>query len=181
LVPLPLLPLLRTARLTLEPISLALVEAIMFERRDDAERLAEARLPAAWPNHALIERAFTASLSEIRADPARRLWGDRLMITGEGERRVVGSVVFHGQPAEDGVAEVAYGVEEGSQGQGLATEATRACVEWALAQEAVVAVRATTHPWHKASLRVIEKVGMAPAGTRDHELLGELLVFERRR
>jgi ribosomal-protein-alanine N-acetyltransferase len=177
---------LRTPRLGLEPISLALVEAIMLGRRDDAERIAEAKLPGAWPNRALIERAFTASLDEIRADPATRLWGDRLMIVtepvaGRLERRVVGSVVFHGRPVEDGVAEIAYGVEEGSQGQGIATEATAASVGWALREPGVQAVRATTLPWHKASLRVIEKLGMKPVGTRDHELLGELLVFEVRR
>src|SRR5580700_5960583 len=122
---------LRTARLDLEPVSLAMVEAVMEGRREDAERIAEARVPAAWPNRALIERAFTASIGEIRADPARRLWGDRLMIMRDeaGVRRVVGSVVFHGRPGDDGTAEMAYGVEEGSQGRGLATEATRACAD----------------------------------------------------
>jgi [ribosomal protein S5]-alanine N-acetyltransferase len=174
--------LLRTPRLSLEPICLAMVEAVMRGRREDAERVAEARLPDAWPNHSLIERAFTASLEEIRADPATRLWGDRLMIVTEGaERRVVGSVVFHGKPGADGIAEVAYGVEGGSRSQGLATEATSACVEWALGQKEVVAVRATTFPWHLASLRVIQKMGMQQVGTREHELLGELLVFEARR
>jgi RimJ/RimL family protein N-acetyltransferase len=174
--------LLRTPRLTLEPVCLAMVEAVMAGRREDAERVAEARLPDAWPNRALIERAFTASLDEIRADPATRLWGDRLMImTERDERRVVGSIVFHGRPGADGVAEVAYGVEESSRGQGIATEATSACVRWALAQEGVVAVRATTMPWHMASLRVIQKMGMTKVGTREHEMLGELLVFEARR
>jgi [ribosomal protein S5]-alanine N-acetyltransferase len=171
---------LRTARLELEPISLAMVEAVMTGRRDDAERIAEALVPKTWPNRALIERAFTASIEEIRADPATRLWGDRLMIerSERGERRVVGSIVFHGHPGADGIAEIAYGVEEGSQGRGLATEATRACVEWALAQEGVVAVRATTLPWHAASLRVMTKLGMVHFGTRDHETLGELVVYE---
>jgi RimJ/RimL family protein N-acetyltransferase len=173
---------LRTARLELEPISLPLVEAIMEGRREDAERFAEAVVPKTWPNRALIERAFTASIEEIRANPATRLWGDRLMIerSQEGERRVVGSVVFHGHPGADGIAEVAYGVEEGSQGRGFATEATRACVEWALAQEGVIAVTATTLPWHLASLRVITKLGMIHVGTREHETLGELVVFELR-
>jgi ribosomal-protein-alanine N-acetyltransferase len=173
---------LRTSRLALEPITLAMVEAVMHGRREDAERVAEAKLPEAWPNTALIERAFTASLDEIRADPATRLWGDRLVIAAdpEGERRVLGSIVFHGKPGEDGLAEVAYGVETGSRGQGIATEATSACVQWALAQEGVVAVRATTHPWHLASLRVIQKMGMKQVGTREHEILGELLVFEMR-
>ena len=69
---------------------------------------------------------FTASLAEIRADPLARLWGDRLMITRGRERRVVGSVVFHGKPDAEGTTEVAYGVEEGLQGQGYATEGTRA-------------------------------------------------------
>jgi [ribosomal protein S5]-alanine N-acetyltransferase len=176
---------LRTPRLTLEPISLAMVEAVMLGRREDAERVADARLPEAWPNRALIERAYTASLDEIRADPDTRLWGDRLVIVpetraGRIERRVAGSIVFHGKPGEDGVAEVAYGIEESSQGRGIATEATSACVRWALEQEGVVAVRATTLPWHTASLRVIQKLGMRQVGTREHETLGDLLVFEVR-
>ena len=96
------------------------------------------------------------------------------------EPRVVGSVVFHGHPP-DGVAEVGYSIEDGSRGNGLATEATRACVEWALAQPGIVAVQATTFPWHLASLGVIRNLGMQLVTTREHDTLGELLVFERRR
>jgi RimJ/RimL family protein N-acetyltransferase len=118
-----------------------------------------------------------------------RLWGDRVLVTGEpgdrpdrcevGDRRVVGSVVFHGWPGEDGVAEIAYGIEEASQGQGYATEAVGASVDWALSQPGVRAVQAATFGWHLPSLRVIEKVGMTKAGVREHETLGEMLVFER--
>jgi ribosomal-protein-alanine N-acetyltransferase len=172
---------LRTLRLVLEPFTLPLVEAVILGRRDTAQQLLDARLPETWPNRALVERAFCASIDAIRADPETRLWGDRLMIrpTPDGKRRVVGSVVFHGRP-DDGIAEVAYGVEDGSQGEGLATEATRACVEWALAEPGIVAVQATTVPWHTASLRVIAKLGMTRVGTRDHDILGEMYVFERR-
>lgn len=172
--------ILLTPRLTLEPITLEMVEAVFAGDRRRAEVAAEASLPDAWPGRALIERAFTASLEAIRADPATRLWGDRLMITRDGARRILGSVIFHGRPCEDGIAEVGYGVEESSQGQGLATEATRACVRWALGQPGVVAVRATTLPWHLKSLRVIEKLGMTRVETREHDLLGELWVYETR-
>ena len=175
---------LTTPRLELVPITLAMVEAVMLGRREQAEAMMEARLPDAWPGPALIERAFSASLDHIRAAPDNRLWGDRLMIlpraSRDGGRVVVGSVVFHGRPV-DGVAEVAYGVEEGSQGVGYATEATSAAVEWALSEPDVAAVTATTAAWHRASLRVIEKLGMSRVGTREHDLLGELLVFELRR
>jgi RimJ/RimL family protein N-acetyltransferase len=93
---------------------------------------------------------------------------------------VVGSVVFHGRP-EDGIAEIAYGVEEGSQGLGYATEAVAASVAWALEEKGVLAVQAATFDWHVPSLRVIGKVGMTRVGTREHDTMGELVVYERRR
>jgi ribosomal-protein-alanine N-acetyltransferase len=174
------MPALRTPRLTLAPLTLPIVEAVMLGRREDAESLVGARMPERWPNRELVERAFCASLDAIRADPATTLWGDCVMIAeaSRGSLRVVGSVVFHGKPG-DGIAEIAYGVEESSQGQGYATEAVGACVEWALGQSDVHAVRAATFPWHRPSLRVIEKVGMVRIGVRDHETMGELVVFER--
>src|SRR5271165_4681097 len=96
-------------------MTLAIVEAIMLGRREEAEQLLGAPLPEAWPGRALVERAFSASLDAIRADPAGRLWGDRVMLARRGPRRVLGSVVFHGAPGEDGIVEVAYGVEQESQ------------------------------------------------------------------
>jgi RimJ/RimL family protein N-acetyltransferase len=169
--------ILHTERLILEPISLQLVEAVLKGDRKLSEELAQATFPSEWPGPAVIERAFKAYPDAIRADPTRRLWGDRLMITRHGERRIVGSVIFHGFP-EDGIAEVGYGVDRGSQGQGIATEGTRACVLWALEQPGIRAVRATTFTWHRASVRVLEKVGMRQIGSDEHELLGELLIFE---
>ncbi len=171
---------LYTARLELVPVTLPMVEAVMQGDRERAEAIAEAQLPESWPGEALIARAFTASLEAIRADPEKRLWGDRLLMLRD-TRKVLGSVVFHGRPDDDGIAEVGYGVEESSQGMGYGTEGTRACVEWALAQPGVRAVTATTFPWHRASLRVIEKLGMHLAGTREHELLGEMHIYEVRR
>jgi RimJ/RimL family protein N-acetyltransferase len=173
---------LLTPRLELVPVTLAMVQAVFREDRQELERLAGAPLPTAWPGRALVERAFSASLEAIIADPEVRLWGDRMCILRPPEaRRIVGSVVFHGRPGDDGVAEIAYGIEEGSQRRGLATEAVGAAVKWALAEPGVMAVQATTLPWHTASIRVLEKVEMQRVGTREHDLLGEMLVFERRR
>ena len=170
---------LQTRRLELVPITLPLVEAVMLDRRADVLRLVDARLPDRWPGRALIERAFSASLDRVRANPGERLWGDRLMITRDGDRRLVGSVVFHGAPDASGVVEVGYGVEESSQGMGFGSEATCAMVDWALEQPGVSRVSATTLPWHKASIRILQKAGLRPSGWREHELLGDLQVFER--
>lgn len=168
---------LATERLLLEPISVAMVEAAMTGDRAALERLAGVRCPETLLGAELIHRGFGASLEAVRENGDKRLWGDRLMVSRDGERRLLGSVVFHGRPDDDGVAEVGYGVDQASQGRGLATEATRACVRWALAQPSVTAVTATTFPFHRASLRVIEKLGMRLHDTIPDALWGEKLVY----
>jgi RimJ/RimL family protein N-acetyltransferase len=173
------MPALVTHRLCLVPITLEAIEAVLDHDQPRAEALVGARFPPGWPNDPLLDVGFPYSREAIRADPDVRLWGDSLVILRD-EPRVVGSVVFHGHPS-DGIAEIGYAIEERARGVGLATEATRACAEWALAQPGIAALRATTFPWHVASLGVIRNLGMRQVATRDHDTLGELLVFERRR
>ncbi len=169
---------LKTARLDLVPITVALVEAVYEGRRADAERILGATLPDAWPGRALVERAFYAELEAIRRDPNVRLWGDRVMITRDLPVRAVGSVVFHGAPDHDGAVEIAYGVETDSQSRGYATEAVCASVAWALEQPDVRVVRAATPPWHRGSQRVLEKCGMRRVGSRESPI-GEIEEWER--
>ncbi len=172
---------LRTPRLELAPITAALVQAVLEGHRDVAESLALARMPDPWPNRELIEQAFSVSMEDLEKNAFARLWGARMMIVGGPDaRRVIGSVVFRGAPDGDGVAEIAYGVEGSSQGKGYATEAVAGSVTWALEDPLVHAVQAATFAWHRASIRVLEKVGMVPSGTRHHETMGEMLVFECR-
>ena len=174
------MPALETPRLRLVPVTLEMMEAVVREDREEAERLLGAAFPPGWPNEQLIASGFPFSIAAIRAAPDVRLWGDSLVLRRHGQPRVVGSVVFHGRPT-NGIAEVAYAVEDTSRGIGLASEATRACVEWALEEPGITAVQATTFPWHHASLGVIRNVGMCQVGAREHDVFGELLVFERRR
>jgi len=172
------MPALVTERLRLIPITLEAFEAVLDHDKSRAEALVGAAFPPGWPDDPLLDVGFPYSREAIRAAPETRLWGDSLVLLRD-QPRVVGSVVFHGRPST-GVAEVGYSIEQSSRGNGLATEATRACVEWALTQLGVAAVQATTFPWHAASLGVIRNVGMTQIGTREHDTLGELLVFERR-
>jgi [ribosomal protein S5]-alanine N-acetyltransferase len=169
--------ILLTRRLELVPITLPMVEAVFAGRRDEAERIAGANLPEKWPGRALVEQAFCCPIDHLRREPESHLWGGRLMISRAAPRVVVGSVIVSSHP-DDGTVEIGYGVENASQGRGSATEAVRAVVEWALVQPGVKRVTATTFPWHSASLRVIEKAGMRKSATREHDLLGEMLVFE---
>ena len=165
-----------TERLVLEPITIAMIEAATTGEWARLEALAKAKGPSVRPGPELFHRGFGWSIERIRRNPEWRLWGDRLMVSRQGERRILGSVVFHGHPDEEGVAEVGYGVDEAARGLGLATEGTRACVVWALDQPAVLSVQATAHAVNRASQRVLEKVGMKRVGSRE-EPFGELLLY----
>ena len=173
------MPALETTRLRLVPVTLDAIEAVLDHDKTRAEAIVGAKFPDQWPNDDLVALGFPYSRQALRAAPDIRLWGDSLVLLRD-EPRVVGSVVFHGHPS-DGIAEVAYSIEESSRCRGFAAEAVGACVEWALAHPTIAAVQATTFPWHIASLGVIRRVGMTQVGTRDHDSLGELLVFERRK
>lgn len=173
------MPALVTDRLRLVPITLDAIIAVLDHDKPRAEEIVGASFPASWPSDELLVSGFPYSRDAIRANPEVRLWGDSLVLLKD-EPRVIGSVVFHGHPS-DGVAEVGYAIEMSYRANGYATEATRACVEWALAQPGIGAVQATTFEWHVASLGVIRGVGMTQVAARDHDTLGSLLVFERRR
>ncbi len=173
------MPAVTTERLRLVPITLEAIEAVLDHDKPRAEAVVGARFPDQWPNDDLVAIGFPYSRAALRADPVTRLWGDSLVLVRD-EPRVVGSVVFHGLPSS-GIAEVAYSIEETSRCRGFAVEAVAACVSWALEQPGITAVQATTFPWHFASLGVIRRVGMVHVGSRDHDTLGELLVFERAR
>jgi ribosomal-protein-alanine N-acetyltransferase len=169
---------LYTARLELRPITLPVVTAVLEGRgRANIEALVGAEMPWAWPGRALVEQVFHASLDAVRKDPDGRLWGDRFAITREAPPRVVGSVVFHGKPDTDGVCEIAYGIEDGNQRKGFGTEAVSASIAWALAQPECRVVEATTMAWHKGAVRLLEKIGMKPAGKRVREGIGEMLLY----
>ena len=168
---------IRTERLTLLPITRELVEVVLGGDRAEAERLVGARFPDLWPGRALVERAFSCPIEKLRLDPDAWLWGARVLVS-KSDNVVVGSVVLSGRP-DAGVVEVAYGVDEAWQGRGYATEGTRAVVGWALDQPEVNRVQACTFPWHRASQKVLEKVGMHRAGVRETDMFGDLFLYER--
>ena len=80
----------------------------------------------------------------------------------------VGDLSFKGL-LPSGAVEIGYGILEVFWGNGYATEAVNAAVEWALAQPEVTCVEAETEPNNLASQRVLAKCGFCPTGTLGEE------------
>ena len=69
----------------------------------------------------------------------------------------VGQCGFKGPPNQDGEVEIAYMVLPEKQGNGFATEAAKALVEYAFSKSGVTCVLAHTLPEENASTRVLSK------------------------
>jgi ribosomal-protein-alanine N-acetyltransferase len=121
---------------------------------------------------AMVEAMTPAETVELSADWLALLhdsksadpWihGFSLVLT-DGDT-VVGTGGFKGPPADDGVVEIAYGVNPDYQGKGYATEAAEALTAYAFDSGKVRVVRAHTLPESNASTRVLTKCGFRRIG-----------------
>ncbi len=78
---------------------------------------------------------------------------------------VIGGAGFKGPPDADGMVEIAYGIAPEYQGQGFATEAATALLDYAFGSGRVRLARAHTLPEANASTHVLKKCGFEFIGT----------------
>jgi ribosomal-protein-alanine N-acetyltransferase len=148
---------LPTRRLVLVPCSVQMAQAALRDR-DGLESRLGAQVPQEWPGQDL--REFLPLYAwQLQADPALLGWGIWLMIHA-AKRTVIGDAGFKGKPGSEGTVEIGYSVLPAYRGQGFATEAARALVDWALAQRDVRGIIAECSPDNAASIRVLEKLDM---------------------
>jgi len=77
-------------------------------------------------------------------------------------------------------ADIAWVVAPDAQGRGVATEATRAMIQW-LQERGVRSFGAFVHPQHRASMAVAKNQGLAPTSTiEDGEIRWELKIGDDR-
>jgi ribosomal-protein-alanine N-acetyltransferase len=103
-------------------------------------------------------------LAQLRDSPEPTPWTHGFAVVERTTGAAVGSCGYKGPPSSEGVVEIAYGVEPGSQGRGYAKEAAAALVEFALAASDVRVVRAHTRPENGPSARVLAACGFERVG-----------------
>jgi RimJ/RimL family protein N-acetyltransferase len=118
---------------------------------------------------------LVATRDAVAADPDRVRWGTRLFVLEE-PRTLVGWGGFKGPP-RDGVVEFGYAIAPAWEGRGLATEAARAMLREAFAEDHVTAVIAHTLAERNASVRVLEKTGFALDGESTDDDVGTVWRF----
>lgn len=152
------MPQLQTARLTIFPFTADLMRAAL-RAPAEAGRLLDVQIPAGWPNSDEAE-ILPMLADRLDREPARLNWGMHLFIRA-ADRALVGGGGYHGPPGTDGAVTIGYGIAPEHQGRGYATEGARALIAWAFAQPGLRRIIADCDPHNAASIRVLEKLGMA--------------------
>ena len=123
----------------------------------------------------VLKAAYTEMLDGCLAHPDQWEWYAIWMIELKDGTHI-GELCFKGL-SDEGIAELGYGIAEGHQGCGYATEAVSALVDWAFKQPGVSCVTAETEESNIASQRVLKKSGFIPTGENGEE--GALFVRKK--
>jgi [ribosomal protein S5]-alanine N-acetyltransferase len=159
-----------TDRLILVPATENILQA-EIEDRDRLGFLLGAQIPYNWPPDEYLD-AIPVFLSALQSNPALLGWQSWYWLRRESapERpTVIGSGGFRGEPDSTGTIELGYSVLPQYERLGYATEGSRGLIDWAMGQREVNRIIAETLLDNEASIRVLEKLGFAPAPDEPRE------------
>ena len=126
-----------------------------------------------------LKQAYQEMLDGCRQNPNQRIWYTAWKICLKENKKEVGKQIgdigFKG-PAEHYSVEIGYGIDTDYEGNGYATEAAKAMIDWAMYQENVYFVEAEVASDNMASRRVLEKLSFQPDGVGEE---GDRFVLEK--
>jgi RimJ/RimL family protein N-acetyltransferase len=145
---------------------------------EGARELSEGRKPNGnpwadgYPLGSTLLRAELTSAAAALKCPLGMFGTYQLVRRADGY--VIGDVGFMGPPDQTGAVSVGCSITEDARGQGYATEALTALLEWVRGQPGLTCVLADTTRSNIASQRLLERVGLHRIG-EDGELLYYML------
>src|SRR4029453_14887761 len=175
---------IRSERLELVSISPDFIEALLAERRSDAEATAALTLPDDWPD-AHDTGFLRFRLRQMRERPEIQEWFVYAVVLPEGGRPMIGHARSPGPPgstpagAPDPVG-VGSPVFEPYRRRGYATEVVRALIDWASREHGIQRFISSISPENEPSLALASRLGFKHIGQHWDEEDGEELEFELR-
>ncbi len=173
---------IRSERLELVSLSPDFIDALLAERRSDAEAAATLTLPDDWPD--AHDRGFlNFRLRQMRERPEIQEWFVYAVVLPEGDRPMIGHAGFHGPPGVNAVkapdaVEVGYSVFDPYRRRGYATEVVRALIDWASREHGIHHFVASISPGNEPSLALVRRLGFKHTGQHWDEEDGEELEFQ---
>jgi RimJ/RimL family protein N-acetyltransferase len=172
---------LETDRLRLAPLSVEIAEGMIA---GDTELLrAESRLMFPDPFRLppmMMDDYLTAVAQRLRYETSQvGSWG--WLFFDKESRKVLGTIGVNGPTGDIGAVGLAFSIYEDQENQGYTKEATKAVVDWILAQVGVKSLRMTIHPKNFAAVRVAQHSKFELKGTVQDEVVGEVHIYEAKK
>jgi [ribosomal protein S5]-alanine N-acetyltransferase len=164
---------IRTERLDLLTLDLAIHRALTAGRLDEVASALGAAVPPDFPNGV----PSVLRIEQLTKDPAELPWLVRAVVL-RAERRAVGSAGFHAPP-QDGLAELGYEILAADRRHGYAREAVTGLMDWARGTGRVTTFRASIAPGNAPSQSLVTALGFARVGEQIDPVDGLEWVFER--
>lgn len=156
--------MIETKRLILVPYQIKYLEATLL----GDEKLTEVsgfKVAKQWPG---VEFFFYLPfvLDELKQNPDMEKW--TCLVVLKETQTIIGEVSGQGNPEQTGMVEMGYGIVDEYSGNGYATEAAKAYLDW-LCDYPIEKIVAKTYQANKKSQHILAKLGFYKTG---EELLG---------
>lgn len=162
----PLAPIC-SPRLLLFPMTPAFLEASLADNRAQAEEILGQHIHADWFDEGWLMRL---RLDDLRTDPAYQPWSVRAIVHS-AHGVMIGHTGFHTMPGPaylrailPNSVEIGYTIFPDFRGQGYATEACQAMMDWAYNSHKIRHFVLSIAPDNEASLRIAHKLGFLRIG-----------------
>jgi ribosomal-protein-alanine N-acetyltransferase len=149
-----------TPRLTLIAIT---PEMLLSEKNGDGRlgELIQCEVPANWPPEHWEPHVFDFILAQFAEHPEQVGWHCYVcFVPADGRRGLIGALGAFSKTTARLECEIGYSILPPHEGQGFATEGTKALIEYLRGSAGIESVIAHTFPSLPGSIRVMEKCGL---------------------
>lgn len=150
------MPQATTERLKIITFELEMIKALL-EGPEQLAKIVPYQVPAEYPMD-VYKQFFPYKIERFTQQPEENIW-EGLIIHNETQT-IIGDIGYKGGPNDKGEINLGYSVLPRFQGNGYASEAAAAMVQWGLDQPGVRKITATCSLENAASIRVLQKAGL---------------------
>lgn len=154
---------LKTQRLILETMDIELMDAIIENNYKKIEKLGY-RKNEEWPEEDLKE-AMPVFKELILASGLNGF--NNWIIVSKESSIIIGSAGFIGNPNQEGIVEVGFGIIPSMRNRGYCTEAVEALLQWGVKQENVTKIIAHCNEDNEKSIAALKKLNFRQVNCKD--------------
>jgi [ribosomal protein S5]-alanine N-acetyltransferase len=167
--------MIETNRLRLVRWDDAIFQAILSNNLVKLGELLDCETPQQWTTFPDMADALPFFYEQFKANG--NYWGSFFTVHKE-DRQLLGTCGFKGGPTETGTVEIGYEIHEAYRQQGLASEAAKGLVDFALSHAEIKGVLAHTLAHENPSVSLLKKLGFQFVGLFNDPDDGDIWRFE---